>query len=326
MRDRIIYAAPDANDPIGGVREIYHHVELLVRYGFDAAVWHEKQNFRPDWFRNDVPVIYGSNLQLENSDTLVVPAVAVFKSFDPAPGCRKVIFNQGYPFTFAHTAPIEHPRWDPIPQVWASSLMTFDVVMRLQHCLPIDGVRYIPQSINTNIFNPFESKQKKISWMPRKRPYEARVLQALFCADSRFRDYEKTVIDGLTEEQTAHELRSTSVFVSLGRDEGFGLPVAEAIASGCAVVGYAGGGGAELFKSPGTYSIHDSNVLGIVDQVASLIKEPPSNSQRLSYHAWIKRTYPESAQLEYLVKAIDLAQKTPAAGGTSTHPFSPLSN
>ena len=43
-------------------------------------------------------------------------------------------------------------------------------------------------------------------------------------------------------------LQGSAMFLSFGHPEGFGLPVAEAMACGCAVVGYSGLGGRELFE------------------------------------------------------------------------------
>ena len=45
------------------------------------------------------------------------------------------------------------------------------------------------------------------------------------------------------------EIRNKSlVFLSFGNPEGFGLPVAVAMASACYVIGYSGLGGRELFR------------------------------------------------------------------------------
>jgi glycosyltransferase involved in cell wall biosynthesis len=55
-------------------------------------------------------------------------------------------------------------------------------------------------------------------------------------------------------------LRRAALFVALGREEGFGLPVAEALASGCPVVGFHGMGGRELFGSEFAVAVEDDDV------------------------------------------------------------------
>jgi glycosyltransferase involved in cell wall biosynthesis len=52
----------------------------------------------------------------------------------------------------------------------------------------------------------------------------------------------------LSHAQVAERLNGARLFLAFGHPEGFGLPIAEAMAAGCWVVGYSGGGGAELFR------------------------------------------------------------------------------
>ena len=56
----------------------------------------------------------------------------------------------------------------------------------------------------------------------------------------------------LPHQQIAKHLSLSRIFLSFGFPEGFGLPVAEAMASGCWVIGYTGLGGNELFSFNGS--------------------------------------------------------------------------
>ncbi|OIH83329.1 hypothetical protein BLJ79_14605 [Arthrobacter sp. UCD-GKA] len=60
-------------------------------------------------------------------------------------------------------------------------------------------------------------------------------------------------------------LRRSSIFMSLSDRDGFGLPPAEAMATGCFVVGYAGGGGNEFFDA--AYSRQVSDTTGMVREM-----------------------------------------------------------
>ena len=55
-------------------------------------------------------------------------------------------------------------------------------------------------------------------------------------------------INGLPQEEVAVILKKSLVFLAFGHPEGFGLPLAEAAASGCYVIGYSGLGGRELLE------------------------------------------------------------------------------
>jgi len=54
----IYYGCPDKDYPVGGVRVIYRHVDLLNRNGFDAFVLHHYFPFRCTWFENATRVAH----------------------------------------------------------------------------------------------------------------------------------------------------------------------------------------------------------------------------------------------------------------------------
>lgn len=279
------------------------------------------------WFTSSVPHHYGAMLELDATDVLVIPE-CVIESHDPAPGCRKVIYNQNYFLTFASVRWQDFPRWDPIPPVWTSSDASVTVLNRLRGVVPIDTVDYIPLGIDTELLRPLPRarRQRKVVWMPRKRHEETELLHALFAADRRFDNVTLRPLDGLTTKQIARELGNASIFVALGRDEGFGLPVAEALASGCLVVDYPAGGGTELFDAPGAYPVPDPDTLAIIDQVASLLANESTEAERASYREWIKQRYNESRQREHLLHAVEIARAVPAQNGVASYPLKMLSD
>jgi hypothetical protein len=320
MSGRVVYAVPDVHAPTGGVRVIYRHVEMLIKAGYDAAIWYSETNTGLGWFSSNAPVLTGTSLKINEDDALVIPEPLVFAGHDPAPGCRKIIYNQNHFYTFFNVSWDEYPAWMPRPMIWLSSQASVEVLGRLRTVLPIKGIEYIPLAIDTSLFRPSEERERKIAWMPRKRPCEATLLHALFAADSRLGDVVFMPIEGLSEQETAAELSTTSVFIALGREEGFGLPVAEALAAGCAVVGYPAGGGAELFKAPGTYAVRDSDVLAMVDRTAAVLANEPTVEERATYRAWVEKTYPASTQLSCLIRALESARRCPASAGIAIHP------
>ncbi|KZR73249.1 hypothetical protein PMIT1320_01840 [Prochlorococcus marinus str. MIT 1320] len=50
-------------------------------------------------------------------------------------------------------------------------------------------------------------------------------------------------------------MKSSLVFFAFGHPEGFGLPIAESLACGCAVIGYTGLGGREIFNLASHHSV-----------------------------------------------------------------------
>lgn len=319
MTNRVIYLVPDHAEPAGGIRAIYRHVELLVQTGLDAAVWHCAQGFECGWFVSSAPVLSGPTLAIDETDLLIIPEVMLSPENDPAPGCRKIIYNQNHFYTFDFVPPDGYPGWTPTPSVWVSSAASLDVLRRVHAELPVE---LIPYSIDLELFHPRPRRERQVAWMPRKRPREAAVLQALFRADERFTGVALAPVDGFTEEQTAAELGTASVFVALSHEEGFGLPILEALAAGCPVVGYPAGGGAELFAAPGTHQVADADVIAIVERVAELLGDGLSDRERMSYREWVETNYPVDGQRDRLIEAIGSARAKPARAGMATHPGS----
>ena len=82
--------------------------------------------------------------------------------------------------------------------------------------------------------------------MPRKNSDDSVVVAALLQAQRWFSGWQLQPIDQCSQEEVADILQASLLFLSFGHPEGFGLPIAEALACGCAVLGYSGLGGREL--------------------------------------------------------------------------------
>ncbi len=127
--------------------------------------------------------------------------------------------------------------------------------------------------------------------MPRKRPADFRLLIDLLRARDALGDWEVVTLEGRPEDEVAAELRRAALFVALGREEGFGLPVAEALASGCPVVGFHGMGGrsssAPSGRSPSrtatsaTLAAWIERFVGRVRRVPRRVGAPRCESDRL---------------------------------------------
>ena len=86
--------------------------------------------------------------------------------------------------------------------------------------------------------------------MPRKNPKDSAVVSALLRQQPWFQlsGWSLQAINGLPQEEVAKILQKSLVFLSFGYPEGFGLPLAEAAACGCYLIGYSGLGGSEIFQ------------------------------------------------------------------------------
>lgn len=118
-----------------------------------------------------------------------------------------------------------------------------------------------------------EAKKPQIAYMARKRPQEAGFAAAALARCPEARDMRIVELANLSEDALAAALRESLFFLSLSRQEGFGLPAAEAMLCGCIVVGYAGVGGREYMTEETALIVPDSDIIGLVETVRGALAE-----------------------------------------------------
>ena len=117
--------------------------------------------------------------------------------------------------------------------------------------------------------------------MPRKNQFDADIVVALVSSHKWFDGWNFVPIVNKTHSGVLDVLSSSLLFLSFGHPEGFGLPVAEAMACGCAVAGYSGLGGRELFSLGKSFDsaeeVDYGDISGFVSAVRLFIKSVQFN-------------------------------------------------
>jgi len=320
MAGRVVYASFEVRFPLGGIRVLSQQVGLLRAAGVEAYRWTPTPGFRYPWFDDDVPTLSGLTLDLDEDDVLVVPEVAVVPGHDPAPGGHTVIYSQGQYITFLASADLDpYPGWATPPALWAVSHAG---VRMLRRALPGFEPHLVPNVIDTELFRPAENRVRRIAWMSRRRPMETTLLRRLLRSDPRSQGVELHDIDRVSHEEVARILGETSVFIGLSNPEGegFGLPTAEAMAAGCLVTGYPGGGGAELYDSPSAWPIPELATDELADRALELLDLPGQDEVRSAGRQWVRDRYNTKIATDALVEGIRLARARPGGATTATHP------
>jgi hypothetical protein len=309
--------------PVGGIAVQYDMVRSLVRAGYDAALWLPRRLRAGDWRYEEAPMVYGSTLDLTIDDLLVVSEVGIRPGGDPAPGARKVIYNQNHFNTLgAWAAPgAPYSDWTPAPAIWTVSREAAAVLRSLTDR---DDVRLIQPRTDFSLFAPRGKQPGSVALMPRKRPQQAELLTRLLL--DRFADsgteLDLRIIDGLSREKVAATLATSVTFIALGQREGLGLPVVEALASGCHVIGYSGGGGRELFDAPSAVLIKDDCMTDLAEAVwkhtTTAADGAPENRD------WVVARYGEDALTAALLHAVSDAAAMPSRQVTAQHPVANL--
>lgn len=272
----IYFMCPDIMSPTGGIKQIYRQVDILNEARIDAAVMHTRPGFRCAWFSNTTPIVHTPSVTLnEGHDIVVIPEIygARFKKLFP--GVRKVPFVQGgyllhKGFSLSHKQadhPYDHP---DIIAVLAISADTVDqcryAFENLSRRLPIYRVS---NSIDPSLFYHQAQKKNQIAFMPRRGAWELREVINVLRFRGTLIDWTVARIHGMTHEEVAQTLRESRIFIATGLMEGWPLPPAEAMASGCFVVGYHGQGGKEYFEFG--RAVEPGNVRALAKEVESVI-------------------------------------------------------
>lgn len=258
-----VLCLPDVDRAIGGVKQLYRHVEHLVAIGYDAYIITEKPSFRPTWFLSSAPskcleeFISTENISPGNTifvipETYIMSDLSNLYGFDLS-GYYYVIFNQNAYYTYSR---IEDDAYPYINKFYHSEklLQVLSVSVDSAEFLLLNiGISDSMHSRIINcvedIFTPSDCKDNIVSWMPRKNASHVQAvlagLQVSFTSQST--QWKGQPLEGISHTSVASLLGASRLFLAFGHPEGFGLPIAEAMASGCWVVGYSGGGGKELF-------------------------------------------------------------------------------
>ena len=132
-------------------------------------------------------------------------------------------------------------------------------------------------AIETSVFKPSGPKKRLITYMPRKNKRDAAIISTILKNKKWFRDWEIVPIHGVDQKRVIELLQKSIGFLAFGHPEGFGLPLAEAAACGCALIGYSGLGGREIFelarKQNIGWEVEFGDWQGFVDGTKALVEE-----------------------------------------------------
>lgn len=309
----IYYFSPDIDSPAGGVRVIYNHVDVLNKNGIKACVLHSKVGFRCTWFANQTPIAYCNKITMAESDFLVMPEIYFHLLADlKIPSAiqlkkwvghkldyyyarilwqskaKKIIFNQNAYHTFLDFTE-EHPFKPAFLKSFDYYFCISDQNKRyLDFALPNVNVKRLQWSLPDQIYGYDPSKKRKrIAYMPRKNADHAKQVLHILQSRGHVNSFEFVPIQGMNQLQVAETLKSSSFFLSFGYPEGLPLPPAEAMACGCIVIGYHGGGGEEYFKPEFSYAVPFGEILLFAQKVEQVLLDFQNNP--LGYNEKMKQ-------------------------------------
>jgi glycosyltransferase involved in cell wall biosynthesis len=301
----IYFLTPDYDFPSGGVRIIYRHVDILNAHGIPAYVLHRKDGFRCDWFKNSTPVAYldasfrrrvyfklrerfrqgqprewhllhGPKERIGEDDILVLPEIyGPAEMIGMAPGVPKAILNQGCYLTFRQYPLDRDKLLTPYGHKDFKAVLTNSEagLKYLNHVFPDLKVARFHPSIDPVLFQFGTNKKRRICFSTRKSELAMRQVINILKFRNALLDFELMPFDGKPQAEVAKIFEDSAFFLSFSSYEGFGLPPAEAMASGCIVIGYHGGGGKEFFLPEFSYPVEAEDIIGFAAMIERVLRE-----------------------------------------------------
>jgi hypothetical protein len=270
------FLCPDDQVPSGGIRKIYRFVDILNDAGLRAYVVHAGKGFRCRWFANTTPLLALDEVRLAGDDLLVIPEIYGDRLEAITSGAPHVIFNQGPGYTFSRSG-WDRASWSPVTTGSTLGIVTVseDARAYLEFTFPQIPVWRVRLGLDPDTFYPgpaAEPRPRRIAFMPRRRTRDLAYLLRTADLLGALEGWELAPIAALPEQEVARQLRSSGVFLALGEWEGLGLPPLEAMACGCLVVGFHGGGGREFMLPEFSYPIEESDLLGFARTLVYVLR------------------------------------------------------
>lgn len=274
----------------GGELVNFQHVDSLRRQGWRAFAWLQ-EGAELEWPSQSfpVPVVQGGpHHRWTPHDVLVLPEVWSASGWQSMrkQGCQLVMHNQNPFYTFRGLPTLDALNAFPLAGALCCSSFTRDTLQAW-------GSTTDWQVVQPMVLPHFEQalarigglsgKKMQIAFMPRKRPNEVKQLQQWFAAlCPQWAHVPWVEMDGMSRPQVAQTLAESLVFVSLSKDEGLGLPPLEAMAAGCLVAGFTGGGGQEYATFGNGLWVDEAKLPELALAIASLLAmDAPQQAARV---------------------------------------------
>lgn len=229
---------------------------------------------RSDPARRSAPPV-----EIRPDDVIVSPEFLFGTVLETFPGRSIVVLSNSFSFERAFMRAVRRGH-DPNARVaycigiWEACLKSFEMV-------EMGPSAYVPVSFSPSRFPFRREKEPLITYMPRKRPDEALIIDRALRRRGRLAGYDLQAIDGVPLSQLRDLLGRTRIFISLLQNEALGFPAAEAMASGCLVIGYTGLGTREYFDEETGVPVAEGDTPGIVEAVEAAAADYERDSRRL---------------------------------------------
>jgi hypothetical protein len=280
---KVFYFCHSHNNPRGGQKHTYQHVDILNKNGYRAAAFHPGPDFRLTWFENRTRVINEAAFltQLDPHNDYVVLPEDLGRRCVEIPG-RRVIFNKNI-FTGFSTFDLAADTPDPytLPDTVAALTVSQHNLEHLQLTYPQLAIHKVEVGIDFRVFQsrPLASKLPIVACSV-KAPEMLLPLYKMISSRAKTVNKHGTLFQWIfltdhTEDQVAAILRDAVLFISCSVVEGIGRTTLEAMAAGCIVIAFDSGPLQHQVATP--WKLEYGNLVPAVHMVEEVMRDFPGN-------------------------------------------------
>lgn len=278
---RLFYFCYSHDQPTGGQKHTYQHVDILNKHGIDAYVMHPVENYRLTWFENDTRVIGPSEfaaLRDVERDYTVLPEdlgrrIGWFKG-------KKVIFNKNLFNGYLSLGFERRPAYPSCAKdVVAVLTVSEHNRAHVQYAYPNQLVRVVHAAIRPEVFSwrPLNEKKPQIATIVKSEEWlsalyhtvQSRALAGL----NRGNDFNWVFLGKQTERETAAILNDSLLFVFPSIIEGLPRLPLEAMSCGCLVAAWRYGPLKETLPASTQFEFGD--LIDIVTFIEAVMRDFP---------------------------------------------------
>jgi hypothetical protein len=238
-------------NPTAGIANIYEHVKLLNELGYNAAILHEKNDYKikgdeesngvADWLGDEyanIPhiSIESQTLNVTPADFIIIPEI-FSNIMDQVKGfpCKKVVFSQSYDYLLELL---------PIGKRWNTDYGFNDVIttstkqaIYLSNLFPSLNTHVVPVSIPSYFKDSDKPKMPIVALHTRNQGDAAKIAKSFYLQYPIYKWVTFKELRGLSRQNFATELGKSCLAVWIDDVSGFGTFPLEAIESNTPVIG-----------------------------------------------------------------------------------------
>ena len=273
----IIYFCPCDNTPIGGIKVLIRHSELINSMslnGIDSSVYFPTNpKYNVTWFDHSAK-IKRNNSFCNKSDFIVIPEVwavrlgIVLNNLQFKFG---IFVQNGYIFRRSDDDYVK------FCEAYEAASVILSISEETTECIKLafpqvdSKILRVQYSIRDDIFYP-KDKENVITYMTRKMPQHVTNVISFLQIDD-IKNWQFKTIHNKSEREVGEILGTSKIFLSFSELEGLPVPPLEAAMSGNSVIGYTGEGGKEYWFEGVFTQIESGNIREFVREIRKKIEE-----------------------------------------------------